>query len=336
MSLRNTSLFITLVVLSSLTFYLHRPSLTLSATNHVVISEVQIGGGGDTSVTTDEFVELYNPNSESVDISGWKLMKKTAAVDAVVTLVSIVPGSTSIPGHGYYLIAHTDYDGSVSEDLTYSDTSFSTNNTVILTDSSDTVIDKVGMGTANDKENASASSPANNRSIERKASSSSTSETMSAGGLDQFLGNGEDTDDNSLDFVYRTLVQGVDPQNSSSPTEPIEATPIPTQMPTNTPTPTTEPSPTSTPTVTPSPTETPSPTVTPTDIPAPSLTPTSIPATPTPIATITPTPSDFPSPTPRIIAQFPLSNRVLTCSMNYRLINVFIFKMWIPSNVSCL
>jgi hypothetical protein len=61
----------------------------------VVINEIMynpIGGDGD------EFIELYNPSSEAVDISGWRL-------DGVALTF---PGGSVIPGDDYMLVAKND------------------------------------------------------------------------------------------------------------------------------------------------------------------------------------------------------------------------------------
>lgn len=246
--------------------FLYRSPPVLSATaNHVVISEVQVGSS---TSPTDEFVELYNPTASAIDISGWKLAKRTAAgtPESEVDLI-VIGDSTSIAAESYYLAAHTDYDGSPTEDITYSEESVSANNTVLLYDNGLLTVDKVGMGSAADFEGTdTASSPANDKSIERKANSESTKTSMAIGGDDEFNGNGEDTDDNDADFELRDLPQ---PQSLSSVTEP-SATPTPTASPTESPTS----SPTGSPS--PSPTETASPTATPTD--SPTATPTATPA----------------------------------------------------------
>lgn len=200
-----------------------KPNLVQSATaGHVVISELQIGLTGDGA---NEFIELYNPTAGSVNIGGWKIMKKTAGGDPAVdkVLVATIPSGVLINSHGYYLIAHTDYLGSVIEDLTYNADPISSNNTIYLQNGSDIVIDKVGLGSANDFETAAKGNPPANGSVERKANSASTNASMQTG-ADVLLGNSEDTDDNSLDFINRTAP---DPQNSSSTTENPSTSPAP-------------------------------------------------------------------------------------------------------------
>jgi len=45
-----------------------------AAASHVVISQIQVAG---TTNSNDEFVELYNPTDSSVDLTSWKLKKRT-------------------------------------------------------------------------------------------------------------------------------------------------------------------------------------------------------------------------------------------------------------------
>lgn len=293
-----SALFI-FIISSFLPIFLLKTPNVRSATSHVVISEVQVEG--DTA--NDEFVELYNPTESSIDITGWKL-KRLNSAGTTYNLVTSIEGS--IPAHGFFLMTHpADYTGSESADDLYSSASYamSSNNTVILFNDADEVIDKVGMGSASDSpEGSYAPEPPADQSVERKAKGTSTSITMAIGGVDEFLGNGHDTDNNSMDFVSRTTPQ---PQGSSSEIEPEISTPTPsptgspTAEPTTTATPTPSGSPTPEPTDTPSPTpsatpdETPTPE--PTDTPSPTPTPSD---TPTPEPTETPEPSESPSPTP--------------------------------------
>lgn len=231
-----------------------QPSNALNAT-HVVISEVQIEG----ATTTDEFVELYNPTTSDIDVTGWQLMRKTAATDAEEQLLATLSGS--INTHSFLLIAHDGYDGTTSADIVY-DTTFNItdNNTLILKDNNNQVIDMLGMGSATTKEGSTIDNPIDNRSVERKALTSSTTGSMAPGGADSLLGNSEDTDNNASDFVRHTSPTVSNPQNRSSDMEPEEISPTPTGEPT--PTVTEEITPSVSPTVTV--TSTLSPTISPT------------------------------------------------------------------------
>lgn len=239
------------------------PYNIFSATNHVVISEVQIAG----TTSADEFVELYNPTGSSVSLNGWTIYRKTASAGAVEQLMASLSGS--IPAHGFYLIANASYDDSVSPEITYSDQNIADDNSVILKDGANIVVDLVGFGDSATYEGATVQAPVVNRSIERKASSASTALSMAIGGTDEFLGNGEDTENNSADFVRHMSPAVSNPQNTGSSLEPaitetptpiVTPSPSPSTSPTGSPTP----EPTSTPdaTVTPEPSQTPEPTAT--------------------------------------------------------------------------
>lgn len=181
---------------------------------HLVISEIQTTGG--TGYTTDEFVELYNPTESDMNLSGWKLAKKTASGKEYVLADNF--GDKVIKSHSFFLIVHpAGYLGETQPDFYYTTTnSISDNNTVILYDNSGLVVDKVGFGTTIDFEGEATSNPSAKKSIERKAKSDSTVETMIEGGGHYFLGNSEDTDNNKQDFIIRSVSE---PQNSQSEQE---------------------------------------------------------------------------------------------------------------------
>ncbi|WP_048110332.1 lamin tail domain-containing protein [Nitrosarchaeum koreense] len=48
------------------------------STNHVVINEIDINPPGDDSKSVLEWIELYNPTSSKIDISGWQIASTTA------------------------------------------------------------------------------------------------------------------------------------------------------------------------------------------------------------------------------------------------------------------
>ncbi|NVJ20206.1 lamin tail domain-containing protein [Myxococcus sp. AM011] len=192
--------------------------------NHVVISEVS--GRGVTS-QTDEFVELYNPTNQAVDLSGWMLQYKSAT-GTTYSGTFVIPAGKVIPAHGYFLLAHTGYTGTgaLAADATWSGFDMSASTTAgghvrigrDLTTPSPIEVDKLGWGTANTPEGGASgpSHPAAGGSIERKALPTSTQATMAEGGSDASRGNGSDTDNNGADFVIRAARQ---PQNSASVTE---------------------------------------------------------------------------------------------------------------------
>lgn len=261
-----------------------------AATSHVVISEIAHNGS-----SIEEFVELYNPTNTTVVLTNWKLKRFTSSSLVSANLVASMSGT--IAPHGYFLIAYPGSLYAATADMIYSSPSnaLTNNHAIELLDNTNARVDLVGMGSALASESATSSNPLATQSIERKASSLATSQSMTVGGTDELSGNGYDTDNNSNDFVLRDVPN---PQSSTSQIEPPISTQIPT--PTSTPFPTASPSPTITqiPTVTPNPTSTliPTPTITPTQIPTPTntLIPTpipTIPTNPTPTLALQPTPT---------------------------------------------
>ncbi|TMQ51228.1 MAG: T9SS type A sorting domain-containing protein [Candidatus Eisenbacteria bacterium] len=192
------------------------------AATHVVISEFATRGS---SSATDEFVELYNPTDNAIDISGWKQQYKSAS-GTTWSDRAILPANSSIPARGFFLIANTSYVGSVTPDYTSSlwtsGTGMADNGHVRIIDASAVEVDKVGWGSAIDPEGGSTApnhgTSANGNSVERKAQASSTADSLAAGGAHALLGNGQDTNVNGADFVTQT--HGRNPQNSSNAPEP--------------------------------------------------------------------------------------------------------------------
>lgn len=263
--------------------------------DHIVLSEVRIGTAAS---ATDEFVELYNPTGSDVVVDGWKLRRKTSG-DTEGNLVASLSGT--IAAHGFFLVAHANYIDSTTSDMSYSTTnSIAANNTVLLYDSTSTIVDKIGIGAAaTDPETTGTLDLINDgKSVERKAHNGSTTQSMITG-ADTLAGNGYDSDNNSNDFVLRDATQ---PQNTASPTETL----MPTQEPTSTPTPTATPSPTPTFTPTPSPTQIPTPTPT------------------QALPTTTPTPTTQPH--RELIATTPL----IQCWLVYRPWRIFEISVFIP------
>jgi Lamin Tail Domain len=299
--------FVVLFVVSLLVFFsllqFHVQDVQAATASHVVISEVQIA----TSSASGDFIELYNPTSSVVNLNGFKLVERTSSGSTDTAIVSFGSGDT-IASHGFLLWCNTGLNGSLHCDKHSADT-VSNNNSIALRDAGASIVDAITIGVPLFPlgEGSIPATPSANQSIERKALSTSTSNTMKIGGSDELFGNSEDTDNNGADFVLRNIPQ---PQNTLSSLEiPPAPTPSPTQSPTPTPTDTPTPTPSPTPIITDTPTPTStvtptdSPTPTPTDTPTPTLMPTDTPTptpspTDTPSVTPTPTPTDVPSATP--------------------------------------
>jgi len=177
-------------------FFLSASAVKAAGPGDVIISEIKIG---DTGASTNEFIELYNRTDADIILDGFTLKKKTKG-GTESNLISSAKFIGTIRAHGFFLIAHPDYKNAVNADLAYSGSSYSiaADNTVILYDTNDAVIDKVGYGEASDFFGGAAPSPDNGQSIMRKIS----------GGMMA------DTHNNAADFF---VANPPSPQNSQSP-----------------------------------------------------------------------------------------------------------------------
>ncbi|MDD2758163.1 MAG: lamin tail domain-containing protein [Patescibacteria group bacterium] len=196
----------------------------------ILISQIQISGVS----STDEFVELYNNSSSSVSLTDLALKRITGG-GGLDNMVSSFSDASAIQPFGYFLIAHPDYSpvGGVNADFLYTKKSCGScmvkDNGVVLINGSEPV-DAVVWGLFLEPPAYSCGVPTINmeqgQSIIRKP--------------DTEEGNGQDTDDCSLDFISNAAPV---PHNSLSPSRPVWP---PIEIPTSTPTSTPE-TPTSTP-----------------------------------------------------------------------------------------
>src|SRR5688500_1207023 len=71
------------------------------AATNIVISEFRTRGPGSAS---DEFVEIYNPTSSAVLLTGWKIRKSSGCGGTLADLVTI--GAVSLSPGQHYLIGN--------------------------------------------------------------------------------------------------------------------------------------------------------------------------------------------------------------------------------------
>jgi parallel beta-helix repeat protein len=175
---------------------------------HVVISEVYPDAADESG---SEWIELYNPTAENVNIGGW-------SIDTAATRPSdvTIPTGKLIPAHGFYLIADADFSTDKDNpswpdaDLDEEAITLTNGHGWCRLNNSGSFVDTVGWGTATTNETQNAGKPAQGKSIERKP-------------LKEGYAPCQDTDDNSVDFV----MQGTPtPKNSLSP----EMDPAPVEL----------------------------------------------------------------------------------------------------------
>lgn len=167
---------------------------------NIVISQFQVAGG----TANDEFIELHNTSANNVDLNGYRIVYRSAAGTNDVAFVEWTTSTMIAPG-GYYLIASTAYDGSVTPNLTYNPTTCSCSMSAtggglaIRNGALNTgiIIDSVGYGTATNAfiETAVTDAPAANAGRARVNVAC------------------QDTDNNANDFL---LINPAMPHNSAT------------------------------------------------------------------------------------------------------------------------
>jgi hypothetical protein len=215
--------------------------------DHVVISEFATNGSG----AYDEFVELYNPTDHDINVENWNfwyfteyptgsgiyVWLYTSPYSPYSVTIGTIPIENAtfhpiIKSCGFLLWANsrgyfspgsgptpdwTTYGNGMSDagprgiQLRLAD-----NVTVV-----DTVVYEGDGGTSNSEAEGGKTAPncgATTNSVERKAQSTSTADTLfEPDGADATNGNGCDTDNNANDWVRQTNGRG--PENSASPLE---------------------------------------------------------------------------------------------------------------------
>jgi regulator of replication initiation timing len=145
----------------------------------ILISEVQI------SPISQRFIELYNPNSTSISLTGWYLQRKDSNDSLWGTLVSSTNfEDKTIPSNGYFLISREIGGSDIFSNITLANDS-----SLVLKNPNEEISDKLGFGNSIDPEIASTINPVIGQSIGRK---------IVTDGVEQ------DTDNNLTDFEAST------------------------------------------------------------------------------------------------------------------------------------
>jgi endonuclease G len=173
---------------------------TDTASPNLVISQFQVAG----TTANDEFIELHNTSSSGVDLNGFRVVYRSTNGTNDVNFAQWTT-STIIPAGGYYLIASTGYDGTVTPNLVYNPTvcqcsmSATGGGIAIRNGAPNTgiIFDSVGYGSAS------------NAFIE----TSVTAAPAANAGQSRFNNGCQDTDNNATDF---STVNPAAPRNASS------------------------------------------------------------------------------------------------------------------------
>ncbi len=189
--------------------------------DHVVISQV-FGAGGNSSASggtapyKKDFIELYNPTDEPIDLNGWSVQYGSSG--GSTWQVTALTGT--IGAHGYYLISEgggaagndlptPDATGGISMSGTSGKVALLNTTTQAKGEVPENAVDFVGFGSANGFEGlAPTKTLSNTKSAQRRPYSN----------VDPSPGKGNawDTDDNAADFYVGPVAE---PKNTASPAE---------------------------------------------------------------------------------------------------------------------
>lgn len=171
-------------------------SANAETATYVVISEVYGGGGNGGATYKNDFIELYNPTSSDIDLTGWKI--QYASKSGSFSEQNNTELSGVIKAKKYFLIQQAKGNGG-SEDLPRADVigniaMSGTDCKVRIVDNNGTVVDLVGTGVANESEgDKTAKGMSNSKSVQRKDDD----------GSEKGVTNGWDTDNNEDDFYAK-------------------------------------------------------------------------------------------------------------------------------------
>jgi hypothetical protein len=143
---------------------------------------------GVTGAAADEFVEIVNAGSVSVDVSGWKLVYRSATGSSDTTLATI-PAGTTIPAGGFYLFGGSGYSGTPAPDQNFGTGMAAAAGGVGLRNADGTLVDSVGYG------------PTAANGFVEGSPAPAPGTTAAPGSSDIRLPDGDDTNENSVDFT---------------------------------------------------------------------------------------------------------------------------------------
>jgi hypothetical protein len=140
-----------------------------------------------TSAATNEFVELFNAGTSSLDIGGFKVVYRSAAGTSDTTLATI-PTGTSLAAGAFYLLGGSGYAGTASPDQSFGVSLAGTGGSIGVRNATGDLLDAVAYGTA--ANGLGEGSPA-----------AAPPATAAPGSSAIRSPDGHDTDANSVDFA---------------------------------------------------------------------------------------------------------------------------------------
>ncbi len=205
----------------------------------ILITEIQTAGSSD---ATEEFVELYNPGDEPVNVTGWQLQYRAAsgtasqawAASSTKATIACPAGSPNdcavvINPQTRLVLVHT--IANIADALPMSGGFSGTGGQIRLVQpgTTPTIHDFVGYGTAADFETAAAPAPASGKSIKRVVSPQGDPQDTNNNALDFIAACGNpspgQTDTNPVPFATGCATPPADDPPTEEP--PVEEPPIP-------------------------------------------------------------------------------------------------------------
>ena len=183
---------------------IEQPALASPSLDRIVISEIMAGAENNNN---HDFIELYNPQSESVDLAGCTLTYQLDRENDYITLYHW-DSYTLIPAFGHYLLGYTGEDFGLTVDAQFKQNLIPSKGSLTLLNSSEDIKDRLcwGSQTCENPEGTPAPAVVKGKSLERLP-----------GGQ---AGNTTDTDHNATDFISNDQP---DPQNSGASITPALA-----------------------------------------------------------------------------------------------------------------
>src|SRR2546423_1416658 len=145
---------------------------------------------GTTGSAADEFVEIVNTGTAAADLSGYKLVYRSAAGTSDVSLATI-PSGTALAAGGFYLFGGSAYAGSPPPDQSFSTGLAPTGGGLAPRDAAGAIADSLGY------ENAV-------NAFVRGAPAPAPPAAAQPGNSDVRLPDGHDTGNNSVDLTVST------------------------------------------------------------------------------------------------------------------------------------
>ena len=145
---------------------------------------------GTATAASNEFVEIVNAGTAAVDLSGCKLVYRSAAGTSDTSLDTI-PSGTTLAAGAFYLFGGSGYAGPPAADQSFGTALAATGGGLALRDASGTIVDSVGYGTATN-------------AFVRGTAAPAPPNSAAPGSSDVRLPDGHETGDNSADFSVST------------------------------------------------------------------------------------------------------------------------------------